>query len=266
MKKLFFFSLLTFFFLFFYSCSSGEKNEKEKLLFQGLKQSSEYSEKFLNFYYENNIERSSAEYPEYYADVAGKMRKIWKFYQNFDAIIGDSLKARDLSAKEIYFVYKKSIDSLNTMLPEKDCLFKVLKFNAELEKYKQLIIYRNNLENLKNKFLRKLINTQAKAIRQKHYYAFQVIEASINQTEKQVDIYFSYTENNPPFTNQIQIDSIINTKAKSQINYSIDSSLIFGKINISTNKSGNYLIYGKVKINGQNGSSLIPFKEKFEIY
>ena len=79
-------------------------------------------------------------------------------------------------------------------------------------------------------------------------------------------MYFSYTKNQPPYTNKILIDSIVNKNIACETSFSIDSSLIFGKIKIETNKKGKYFVYGKVKINGQNGYSLIPFKENFEIY
>lgn len=266
LSKLPYFLLFTILISLLTSCSNPTESKKQQLLSQGIEQSAKYSEEFLNFYYENNIERSEAEYPEYYAEVAKKMRKIWKIYSPFDEIIGDSVKASNLNEKEIYIVYKTSLDSLNLLLSENDTLYNILEFNSQLDKKTSLNLYKNHLENTKNKFLRKLIKTQPQQIQKKNYYAFQVIETSVNQINTETELYFSYTTNQPPYTNEILIDSIVNESVKCKTSFSIDSSLIFGKINIKTNKKGNHFIYGKVKISGQNGFSLIPFKEKFEIY
>jgi len=239
-----------------FSCSNSLESEKQELLISGLEQSADFSENFLNFYYENDIERTEAEYPDYLKETAANMRKIWYFYQEFDAFYSDTTKIKSSAKAKIYSLYKKSLDSLNTLAQRVDTNFVALDFDKN-----HSILYKNHLENAKNILLRKLIRTLPNQIETKKYYAFQVLNIEVSSTENSDEVFLSLKDMQPKYRHKIMIDSVL-----PRAEFSVDTSLIFGKIKIDSHHKGIHSVYGKIQIIGQNGLSYIPFYQSFELY
>jgi len=258
--------LFAIFYFSFSSCKSDLEHEKQNLLLKGLEQSTAFSEDFLNFYFESNIQRSEAEYPDYYRIVAKNMRSLWNVYQEFEQIYSDSLLQKKYTILQIQQSYTKTITTLNTMYSKNDTLHLPLNFDKKLNKKELLTLCKNDLQNAKNIFLRKQIASLAREIQRKHSFAFQVLESFTKTEGNSLELHLFFSENTPIYTHQVIIDSIVNQDIDSKSTFSVDTSSIFGKFDILTTQKGLHTIYGKVKIEGKKGFALIPFKEKFQIY
>ncbi len=254
------------FFALFSSCKSNLEQEKQQLLFDGLEQSADFSENILNFYFESNIQRNEAEYPDYYQFTAKNMRTVWSIFHEFDQICSDTVLQQNMSDLQLFEAYSKVVNSLNSMYLKTDTLHNPLKIDSKYSKKKLLSLLKNDLQNAKNTFLRKQIAGLSREIQRKHSFAFQILESIVKKDGNSLELQLFFSENTPTYTHQVIVDSIVNQIVNSKSTFSIDASQIFGKIDITTTQKGFHVIYGKVKIEGKKGFSLIPFKEKFEVY
>lgn len=256
---------IIFYFFVLFSCQNAYENKRNELLFEGLKQTADYNENILNFYYENNIERLNVEYKKYYKQTAFKMRNVSKIYQPFDIIFTkkDSL---NLSNEEIYKIYSSCIKNLNSTLSENDPFYKTLSFNTNFSEKELLIVYKNDLQNIKNQYLRNLIKKMPLSIQKKQYFVFQNLDYALKKYKDSLQISLFFNEIAPPYLHQIEVDSIVNKVFNSKSTFSLDTFNIWGAIHATVEKKGNYIIFGKAKIKSDNGYNLIPFQQHFVIY
>ncbi len=250
----------------FFSCQNDYENKRNELLFQGLKQSADYNENFLNFYHENNIERSEIEFSPYYNETAQKMRKLWLIFQPFEQIFSAQKDIKVLEKNEIHQIYQTCVSNLNSTLSEKEQFYKSLSFNANLSEKELLIVYKNDLQNIKNQYLRNLIKKMPLSIQKKQYFVFQNLDYALKKYKDSLQISLFFNEIEPSYLHQIEVDSIVNKVFNSKSTFSLDTFNIWGTIHVAVENKGNYILFGKAKIKSDNGYNLIPFQEHFVIY